>query len=351
MKESQPQPQQKKEQPTETKRLEDLEEYPASYEKKRQQVIGKLLSQPQHWAPHPMIMRRIDAILKQRQHFLQQMQQDMSSQTPMSPAAVINGLFSTGPHPSLGHPQTVPEIPRPSQQAEQETQQPMHFHQSGPSIHRMHHEMPDAFHTALHNHNIPHSHDSQGNPEMHSLKQNANEAFAQQQYNMQMAAKKNMQINRQQQLLQLQQQRQQALEMRQRMLQFRRMQQAQSQQHQQMMMQQARNAASQSHREMPLVPRPPQHTPAQSYVIQRQFSNENEVQQFPNIPRMRSSVFLAVSPNTVQHYIQQTTVQRFPNIPSEHMMQYNVQLPRIPVESPPVNVQPGPNSPFRKSFT
>jgi hypothetical protein len=37
------------------KRLEDLEKYPASYEKKRQQVLSKVLSQPQHWTPHPMI--------------------------------------------------------------------------------------------------------------------------------------------------------------------------------------------------------------------------------------------------------------------------------------------------------
>jgi hypothetical protein len=65
-----------------------------------------------------MIMRRIDAILKQRAHFLRQMQNDMTkgSQPPAAQHALINGLFPSVQHPSLGHPihqqpQPVPEIP------------------------------------------------------------------------------------------------------------------------------------------------------------------------------------------------------------------------------------------------
>ncbi|XP_076077543.1 uncharacterized protein LOC143048009 isoform X3 [Mytilus galloprovincialis] len=155
---------QHQDQPHGPKRLEDLEEYPASYEKKRQQTMNKVLSQPKHWAPHPMIMRRIDAILKQRQHFLRQMQKDRTNPThkSLTPASLMNGLFPEGPHRHLGpqEPKSVPEIPRQSEQAvnDHQHQKPMHQHRN----HQMHHDMAHAFHSSLHKHNIPHEHDKQG---------------------------------------------------------------------------------------------------------------------------------------------------------------------------------------------
>ncbi|XP_063404820.1 uncharacterized protein LOC134688247 isoform X2 [Mytilus trossulus] len=336
------------------KRLEDLEEYPASYEKKRQQTINQVLSQPKHWAPHPMIMRRIDAILKQRQHFLRQMQKDRTNPTQKSltPASLMNGLFPDGPHRHLGpqEPKSVPEIPRQSEQAvnDHQHQKPMHQHHN----HQMHHDMSHAFHSSLHKHNIPHEHDQQGNPQMHANQLKSNNAFVNQQ-NMQMAVKNQMQMSRQQQLFQLQQQRQRAMDMRQRMLHHRRMlQQAQAQRHQQMMMQKLQNAAQQGHRQMPTIPQQqqqqqPNHDQRQTiqpFVIRRQFVSNNK--QFPNVPQMRASVMMSISPHAIQHFFQQTSVRNFPKVPTHHRTRFPVQLPRIPVETPPVSIRPGPNSPF-----
>ncbi|XP_052089007.1 uncharacterized protein LOC127725776 isoform X2 [Mytilus californianus] len=331
------------------KRLEDLEEYPASYEKKRQQTMNKVLSQPKHWAPHPMIMRRIDAILKQRQHFLRQMQKDMTkpTQKQLTPASLMNGLFPDGPHRLLGQQQSksVPEIPRQPEQAVKNHQQqkPMHQHHN-----QMHHDMSHAFHSALHKHNIPHEHDKQGNPQMHANQLKSNNAFVNQQ-NMQMSAKNQMQMTRQQQLFQLQQQRQRAMDMRQRMLHHRRMlQQAQAQRHQHMMMQKLQNNAQQGHRQMPVIPTQQQsHNERQTippFVIRRQYVSN--AKQFPNVPQMRASVMMAISPHAIQHFFQQTSVRGFPKVPTHHMNRYPVQLPRIPVETPPVSIRPGPNSPF-----
>lgn len=331
------------------KRLEDLEEYPASYENKRQQIMNKVLSQPKHWAPHPMIMRRIDAILKQRQHFLRQMQKDMTkpTQKQLTPASLMNGLFPDGPHRLLGQQQSksVPEIPRQPEQAVKNHQQqkPMHQHHN-----QMHHDMSHAFHSALHKNNIPHEHDKQGNPQMHANQLKSNNAFVNQQ-NMQMSAKTQMQMTRQQQLFHLQQQRQRAMDMRQRMLHHRRMlQQAQAQRHQHMMMQKLQNDAQQGHRQMPVIPTQQQsHHQRQTippFVIRRQYVSN--AKQFPNVPQMRASVMMAISPHAIKQFFQQTSVRGFPKVPTHHMNRYPVQLPRIPVETPPVSIRPGPNSPF-----
>jgi hypothetical protein len=359
------------------KRLEDLEKYPASYEKKRQQVLSKVLSQPQHWTPHPMIMRRIDAILKQRAHFLRQMQNDMTkgSQPPAAQHALINGLFPSGQHPSLGHPihqqpQPVPEIPKPSQHATnakpmpwQQQNNPHHVHHQSSPVQSMH-NMPHAFHKDLHEHNIPHTHDKQGNPQVHELKHHnriTNDAFIKQQQKI--AAKKQFHMKRQQEMQQLQLQRQHAMAMRQRMLHQRRMQQAaqaQRRQHMMMMMHQARQAAQQSLRQVPIVPRQHMHqqsSASKPFVIQRHYVSKHNPKQFPSIPQVHASGMFAVNPTMMQQYFKQTSVRNFPSIPMHHMhhmhhmhnMRYpGVQLPRIPVEMPPVSIRPGPNSPFSK---
>lgn len=307
------------------------------------------MSQPRHWMPHPVIMRRIDAIMKQRKHLLEQLKKNMEepNQQQGPPRTAVSDLFPSIPHPLLGNQQqaaTAPEIPRPSQQqAAVEEESHSHHHHHHRNMPHHHHQMSAELHAALHKNNIPHSHDNQGNPQLHELKHNAAFLQQQEQFKQQMEARTQMQRSRQQQLLMLQQQRQNALAMRQQMLQQRRMQQAQLQQQQ--MMQQMRNAAQQSLRQMPLIPRP--QTPAvQPYVVQRTFTSDNS--QFPNVPNVRASVMMAVSPNSFQHFVHKTIQQNFPSIPQHPMARYQVQLPRIPVESPPVSISPGPNSPFSK---
>lgn len=348
--EKKPEPYTHQQQSAPTRRLEELPKYPASYENKRKEVFRKVMSQPRHWMPHPMIMRRIDAIMKQRKHLIEQLKKDMeeSKQRQVPPRTSISDLFPSIPHPLLGkHNQqqkpSAPEIPRPSQQARaKEAPHHHHHHMSHHMPHHIpHHQMAAELHAALHKNNIPHSHDDQGNPQMHELKPSAAFLQQQEQLKQQMEARKHM--SRQHQLHMLQQQKQKALAMRQQMLHHRRMQQAQLQRQQ--MIEQMRNAAQQSYRQMPLVPQQ-QRPSVQPYVVQRTFTSNNR--QFPNVPNMRASVMVAVSPNSIQHFVQKTIQQSFPSIPQHPVTRYRAQLPRIPVESPPVSISPGPNSPFSK---